>query len=145
MDMWEYENFIKDLVSKTGLFVSYTTIEKDVPLSFSIMNDTLNISPRMIFNILQNKPYPNLNDTQVLTIMVCHELGHIKELRIDTELQDKLIRAVDSKDNDVINRFLLEREEKAWELGKQYVPQDLVVEYDDLNKNCVDIYKGKCR
>ncbi|GCD12641.1 hypothetical protein [Clostridium tagluense] len=137
----DYRKFIEKLVFKEGMCPSYEVTEIDTVMSYSFSANTLKINVFLIANVLSKKPYPNLTDEQMLEIMTYHEMGHMKDIRKNPTLLDEVIELMKLNDNAVYKEFLMRREISAWEYGKQFVPIEILDEYNDFNKHSLEVYK----
>lgn len=141
----DYLGFVKKLVFNGGMCPYYEVKEMDVVMSYSFSTNTLKMNIFLIEHVLSNKPYPALTDEQMLSVMTYHEMGHMKDIRKNPMLLEEAIKLMKLNDKDIYNKFMIQRELSAWELGKQFVPIEIMEEYDDFNKQSLEVYKKNKR
>ena len=75
--------------------------------------------------------YSHLSFKDFLNMMIAHEIGHYLDISngsISLEINSESLSKIKS-------------EKGAWVLGREYVPDNLLEDYDKMNKENLDLYK----
>lgn len=75
---------------------------------------------------------------QAIQAIVAHEMGHVVDGRL-AHLQQQIHQAMANDDKDTLTRLVLERENRAWTLGREFAIDSSM--YEGLNRANIRLYK----
>jgi hypothetical protein len=135
----DYDKIIKKILENHNVDFDIVITDSDNPMNYVPSRFELKVNPMAINRYLNKNIHPNIAEEEVIEIMVCHELGHHKELMFNPFINP--IRVKEEGTEEDWDKFVIEREYGAWEYGKQFVPEHLMSEYNKLNENNLQVYK----
>jgi len=131
--------FSFEFLLKNNLFINVETHSERKVMSYNYNNNTIKINLEMLEEIKDGYLY-YLSEDEIITVMLCHEIGHYLEFKNNKELPSQFQYYMFDSTREEYIEFILEREKVAWENGKQYVPKDLLEEYDRVNERNINDY-----
>lgn len=135
----EYEKVIKNFLQQHDIGMKIIISDSPNPFYYVPSKIALKVNLMAVNRYINKGIHAGLTDEEVIQIMVCHELGHYRELFFNPFIDP--VRVKEEETQEDWNRFIIERELGAWRYGEHFVPEHLLEEYNKLNENNMEIYR----
>jgi len=129
----QVDGWIKEV---TGSLVPYE-IKSDIPTPAYIEDDRSKIYFRLSDEDLIQLALTKQSFKTTVQAVAAHEMGHAIDHDLE-DIQEIVHQAIRERDYDTYKEMVLERERRAWRLGRQFAPDQAF--FDKFNKNNLRAY-----
>lgn len=141
LEDFEIKDFIEDYLNQLGfknikIELKWSWQTKHI-MSYNNNENILNVCGD---NLRSNASHENIEIKNFIIISLAHELGHIEHSKSEEYhiLKDRFKNAIDKKNKIKIR---IDLEEKAWELGQNFISGDLMELFNTINEKNINRYK----
>jgi hypothetical protein len=132
---WTMDKIINDILKEIGVSCSASRKSSPSMLHYSLSDNEIRYNLDYLLAYFKNNLIPAIPGAKAA---VYHEVGHHFD-------RDKLLKIRPKADstNEEWYKYRIEAEYRAWQLGRYFVPDNLLLLYDDINHSNIRAVEKK--